>query len=339
LAAQIGRPLLRRHSPRRRREQRCWGRSPCWRRAHAGRGSAAHQHFHRRRSLRRRRADPDPRGLSIRPLAPYGQGKVRGRGLLRLYARLHGFSTVSLRYGNVYGPRQDVTRRGGRGGPILLRPSGGGAGADRSTATAARRAIGSTSPIVVRANLLAADSELTEPINIGTGTETSVLDLIGAPERGSPNSRCWSRGSSPSGPARCGVAVWNISPRSAELGGVPASRLQGGLRTILAGRVALDSPVVAGALELMCCGVSAQRNDDVTVVISCFNYGRPSCRMRSRLPRTSRAAQRGLSWSMMVRPRRRRMPYSIWLQPGSRGGVDPPGNAVCFCGAKCGPCK
>ena len=33
---------------------------------------------------------------------------------------------------------------------------------------------------VVRANLLAADSELTGPFNIGNGRETAVLDLIAA---------------------------------------------------------------------------------------------------------------------------------------------------------------
>ena len=44
----------------------------------------------------------------IRPLAPYGQSKYSAEGYCELYTRLHGFSTVSLRYGNVYGPRQDV---------------------------------------------------------------------------------------------------------------------------------------------------------------------------------------------------------------------------------------
>ena len=41
-------------------------------------------------------------------MAPYGQGKLAAEGYCGLYTRLHGLSTVSLRYGNVYGPRQDV---------------------------------------------------------------------------------------------------------------------------------------------------------------------------------------------------------------------------------------
>ena len=42
-----------------------------------------------------------------RPDAPYGQSKLAAEGYLDLYARLHGLSTVALRLGNVYGPRQD----------------------------------------------------------------------------------------------------------------------------------------------------------------------------------------------------------------------------------------
>ena len=51
---------------------------------------------------------PTPEDSPIRPLAPYGQSKLGAEGYCALYTRLHGLSTVSVRYGNVYGPRQDV---------------------------------------------------------------------------------------------------------------------------------------------------------------------------------------------------------------------------------------
>ena len=51
---------------------------------------------------------PTPEHYPIRPLAPYGQSKLAAEGYCELYTRLHGLSTASLRYGNVYGPRQDV---------------------------------------------------------------------------------------------------------------------------------------------------------------------------------------------------------------------------------------
>ncbi len=41
------------------------------------------------------------------PLSPYGAAKLAGEGYLASFARLHGAHHVSLRFGNVYGPRQD----------------------------------------------------------------------------------------------------------------------------------------------------------------------------------------------------------------------------------------
>jgi UDP-glucose 4-epimerase len=41
------------------------------------------------------------------PQSPYALTKLGGEHLLHTYAKLHGVGTVSLRYFNVYGPRQD----------------------------------------------------------------------------------------------------------------------------------------------------------------------------------------------------------------------------------------
>jgi UDP-glucose 4-epimerase len=121
---------------------------------------------------------PTPEDHPIRPLAPYGQSKLAAEGYCELYTRLHGLSTVSLRYGNVYGPRQDVH---GEAGVVAIfcghllerrRPTVFGDG--RQT----RDWVDVSD--VVRANLMAADSEITGPVNIGHGQETSVLDLLDA---------------------------------------------------------------------------------------------------------------------------------------------------------------
>jgi len=40
------------------------------------------------------------------PLSPYASGKLAGEHLLRVWGRTHGMKTVSLRYFNVFGPRQ-----------------------------------------------------------------------------------------------------------------------------------------------------------------------------------------------------------------------------------------
>ena len=42
-----------------------------------------------------------------RPIAPYGTSKLAAEEYLATYNRLYGTRHVSLRYGNVYGPRQD----------------------------------------------------------------------------------------------------------------------------------------------------------------------------------------------------------------------------------------
>jgi UDP-glucose 4-epimerase len=112
----------------------------------------------------------------LAPMAPYGQSKLAGEGYLSLYERLYGLSSVSLRLGNVYGPRQDPL---GEAGVIAIfcgkllageRPTVYGHG------TQTRDYIYVDD--VVAALLAAAASEATGAINVGTGRETDVLELI-----------------------------------------------------------------------------------------------------------------------------------------------------------------
>ncbi len=114
----------------------------------------------------------------IAPLSAYGQSKFAGEGYLALYERLYGLSTVALRLGNVYGPRQDPL---GEAGVIAIfcgalkegrRPTIFGDG----TQTRDYIYVGD----VVAAALAAGESGATGPINIGTGRETNVLELVEA---------------------------------------------------------------------------------------------------------------------------------------------------------------
>jgi len=50
---------------------------------------------------------PAPETASLSPISQYGTSKLAGEEYLRTYNRLHGTIHVALRYGNVYGPRQD----------------------------------------------------------------------------------------------------------------------------------------------------------------------------------------------------------------------------------------
>jgi UDP-glucose 4-epimerase len=121
---------------------------------------------------------PLPEEAPIAPLSAYGQSKFAAEGYVSLYERLYGLSGVSLRLGNVYGPRQDPL---GEAGVIaifcgLLKEGGQPTVFGDGTQTRDYIYVGD----VVSAALAAGDADATGPINIGTGKETDVLELIEA---------------------------------------------------------------------------------------------------------------------------------------------------------------
>lgn len=119
---------------------------------------------------------PTPETALPRPASPYGIAKFTIEQYLTFFQKYRGLNSVSLRYANVYGPRQDPK---GEAGVIAI-----------FAETLARQ-----SPVVVnghgkqtrdyvyvsdvvRANLLAAKKAgAVGPMNIGTGKQTSVNDL------------------------------------------------------------------------------------------------------------------------------------------------------------------
>ena len=118
---------------------------------------------------------PTPETHEARPAAPYGQSKLSAEGYVRLYEELKGVRATSLRFANVYGPRQDPL---GEGGVIAiycgLAVDGGQAvvyGDGKQTRDFVY--VGD----VVDALLHAADGAPGGPYNVGTGIETTVLEL------------------------------------------------------------------------------------------------------------------------------------------------------------------
>jgi UDP-glucose 4-epimerase len=119
---------------------------------------------------------PTPETEPALPMAAYGQSKLAAEGYLGLFERLYGLSSVALRFGNVYGPRQDPH---GEAGVIAIfcgrlregRPAtifGDGAQTRDYIYVAD----------LVEAILAAGDGDATGVVNIGTREETSVLDLV-----------------------------------------------------------------------------------------------------------------------------------------------------------------
>jgi UDP-glucose 4-epimerase len=50
---------------------------------------------------------PKVETMATQPLSPYAASKLTGEHLMRIFSQLYGIETVSLRYFNVFGPRQD----------------------------------------------------------------------------------------------------------------------------------------------------------------------------------------------------------------------------------------
>lgn len=122
------------------------------------------------------------------PLSPYGVSKLASEYYLYCFTRVHGLPYVALRYGNVYGPRQDPHGEAGVvaifGNKMLQgeTPTIYGDGEQLRDYVYVQD--------VVRANLLAMEKLLQDPLsslgkgidgaayNIGTGKGTSVKELF-----------------------------------------------------------------------------------------------------------------------------------------------------------------
>ncbi len=124
--------------------------------------------------------EPAPETAERGPLAPYGTSKLAGEEYLATYNRLYGTSHVALRYGNVYGPRQDPHGEAGVVAIFFGRLAAGEAprifGDGRQTRDYVY--VGD----VVDATLRAQGS-VAGVFNVGTGRETSVLELFEACRR------------------------------------------------------------------------------------------------------------------------------------------------------------
>ena len=112
------------------------------------------------------------------PASPYGQSKLAAEGFVGLYARERGLAAASLRLGNVFGPRQDPANEAGAVSIFLQRASAGEGPRVFGDGTQTRDYLYITD--AVRGIIAAADQGASGVFNVGTGVETSVLELVGA---------------------------------------------------------------------------------------------------------------------------------------------------------------
>ena len=115
--------------------------------------------------------------IRINPLSPYAVTKATGELYCRVYSEIYNFSTISLRYFNVFGPKQDPKSQYAAVIPIFIdkllnneNPVIYGDGEQTRDFVSVKQ--------VVEANLLAAESNETGSYNIGLGRSTSINQLF-----------------------------------------------------------------------------------------------------------------------------------------------------------------
>jgi UDP-glucose 4-epimerase len=121
---------------------------------------------------------PAPESHPVRPESPYGLAKATSEQYLGWYQRMYGVTSTSLRYGNVYGPRQNPHGEAGvvaifcgrilEGKPITI------VGDGKQTRDYVYV------DDVVDANVRAFQARPQGGYNVGTGRETDVLALASA---------------------------------------------------------------------------------------------------------------------------------------------------------------
>jgi UDP-glucose 4-epimerase len=110
----------------------------------------------------------------LEPLSPYGTGKLAAEEYIRSYNRLYGTRHIALRYGNVYGPRQDPHGEAGVVAIFLGALSRGEQARIYGDGLQTRDYVYVGDVAHATTTTLGQDSGV---YNVGTGRETSVVDL------------------------------------------------------------------------------------------------------------------------------------------------------------------
>jgi UDP-glucose 4-epimerase len=117
------------------------------------------------------------------PISPYGAAKLAAELYCQAFTATYGFETVTIRYFNVFGPRQDPNSQYSAVIPLFItamlagrRPTIYGDGQQSRDFTYVAN--------VVHGNLLAADADAKlvsgRTLNVANGRQTSLLELIAA---------------------------------------------------------------------------------------------------------------------------------------------------------------
>jgi UDP-glucose 4-epimerase len=119
---------------------------------------------------------PAPESHATNPLSPYGISKLCGEHYLFYYQRISGIQVVSLRYANVYGPRQDPEGEAGVVAIFIQKMLNNQQPVINGNGRQTRDFVFVED--VAEANVAAMGQESQGVYNVGTGTETSINELF-----------------------------------------------------------------------------------------------------------------------------------------------------------------
>lgn len=120
---------------------------------------------------------PKQEDMRVNPMSPYAVTKLTGEYYCSVFSQIYGLPTVSPRYFNVFGPRQDPTSHYAAVIPKFItailtgsRPTVYGDGRQTRDFTFVKH--------VVQANLLACESDATGTFNIACGRSIRINELV-----------------------------------------------------------------------------------------------------------------------------------------------------------------
>ena len=119
---------------------------------------------------------PTPEDFRAAPISPYGASKLAAEVMMATFRAMSGLSYVALRYGNVYGPRQDPH---GEAGVVAIFSRQLLAGAEAViTGDGEQTRDFVYVADVAEANALALGSSTVGVFNVGTGRETTINEIF-----------------------------------------------------------------------------------------------------------------------------------------------------------------
>jgi UDP-glucose 4-epimerase len=119
---------------------------------------------------------PAPESHATTPVSPYGVSKLCGEHYLSYFQRTSGIQVVSLRYANVYGPRQDPEGEAGVVAIFIQKMLNNEQPIINGNGRQSRDFVFVDD--VVEANVAAMGQDSQGVFNVGTGAETSINELF-----------------------------------------------------------------------------------------------------------------------------------------------------------------